>query len=218
MKKGDQKDLAISAMKEMKEEICVAAERRRKLRRRYQKNFEEAEAMLESRIRLLEAPEMAERMKYQLRTWMLHVKEKKGKLPEIPKKDFGGSRLLFCPRTLPPEILEKVKEAESGKKKKKKKKPKEKKKPKKDKKKKKKKKDALPEKLEPMAHMEDAIKLNKQYNKEWRHRDETHNPEQKHEDDIIIRIKRKLVGDETRAQVRELLEISSPGKYQISKA
>lgn len=115
--------------------------------------------------------------------------------------NFPGSTALFCPDKLPPEILEKIAEAEGGKKKKKKKEKKKDKKKDKKKKKKKGKKELVPTKLEPTPFLEDAIEFNEDYNKEWRRKDESGNPDQKHEDDIIFLIKRKLVGQETRDKV-----------------
>jgi len=134
---------------------------------------------------------------------MLHIKEKEGMFPPYPKPQLGGSMGIFCPERLPEEIQEKILIAD-GKKKAKKKKPKpkpKKKDKKKDKKKKKGKKGLVPTKLEPMAHLEEATKYNVEYNTDWRHRDESGNPDQKHEDEPIIIAKRYLVGQETRNKV-----------------
>ncbi|CAG7723536.1 unnamed protein product, partial [Allacma fusca] len=65
------------------------------MQRLHLQNFIEAEITIEARLRSLEAPEMAERMKWQIRTWALDVKEKTGKIPEIPKAEHGGSKFTF---------------------------------------------------------------------------------------------------------------------------
>lgn len=94
------------------EELERAKERRRVTRRRNQKLFEEAQITILNRLRLIEAPDMAEEFKFQLRTWMLDIKETTGKLPsQIPKAEFGGSRFFICPDQLSDEVREKGKEA-----------------------------------------------------------------------------------------------------------
>jgi hypothetical protein len=92
--------------KKEEEQLEKAKERRRLTRRRNEKLFEEAKVTITDRLRLIEAPEMAERFKFQLRTWMLDVKETTGKLPKlIPKADQGGSKFLICPNQLSEEVL-----------------------------------------------------------------------------------------------------------------
>ena len=86
-------------------EVEKAKERRRQARRRNQKVYEQAQEAIEQRLELLEAPEMEERFKFQIRTWMLDVKERTGKLPAlIPKPEAGGTRYFICPNQLSPEV------------------------------------------------------------------------------------------------------------------
>lgn len=47
---------------------------------------------------------MAEAFKFQARSWMLDVKERTGKLPDVPKAEFGGSRFFICPDQLSDEV------------------------------------------------------------------------------------------------------------------
>lgn len=104
---GDQSsaDRAHIKCTKIAEDLEKAKERRRQARRRNQTIYEEARVAIQQRLQLLEAPEMAERFKYQLRTWMLDVKEKTGKLPAmIPKAEAGGSRFFICPNQLSDEV------------------------------------------------------------------------------------------------------------------
>jgi len=189
-------------------------ERRRRYRRTMEDLYQKSRITTENRIRTFEAPEMAERLSYQLRKWMLNVKEKTGKLPEIPKADHGGISLLVCPSKLPPDVLEKGMEAIDPELAKRKKKDKKKAADKKKKdaakakaKAKKKKKGSGPEPLAlgPPPYLEDMVKVNREYNSLWRLRDETTNPEQKHEDYLVTKEKRKLVMWEVRQQVDNVL-------------
>jgi chromatin segregation and condensation protein Rec8/ScpA/Scc1 (kleisin family) len=77
---------------------------RRVTRRRNQTLYEDAQVTIFNRLKTLEAPEMAERFKYQLRNWILQVKEQTGKLPDIPKANVGGSRFFICPNQLSDEV------------------------------------------------------------------------------------------------------------------
>jgi hypothetical protein len=45
------------------------------------------------------------------------------------------------------------------------------------------------------------MKVNLEYNKIWRGRDERNNPHQRHEERFIVHEKRKLVSEEVRGQV-----------------
>jgi hypothetical protein len=85
-------------------ELEKARERMRLTRRRNEKLFEEAKVIITNRLRLLEAPDMAEKFKFQIRSWLLDVKESSGKLPDIPKAEFGGSKFVICPSALSNEV------------------------------------------------------------------------------------------------------------------
>lgn len=213
---NDERMKALKLYQEHCEEVDEQKERRRKIQRMYQKNYETAMALIKSKVKLLEAAEMAERMKFQIKKWVLDVKETKGKIPDLPKPEFGGSRLIFCPNTLPPEVLElanrkpdKNKKKDDKDKKKKKKKtceedPADKAKRLELEKKRKKaaiRKTQVPTKVEQAEYLKEMMESNKLYNKDWRLRNETDNPEQKHEDILIIREKRKEIGDQVRTEV-----------------
>jgi len=211
---GEESPNAILAKKceKIKEKLGEADERRRKIRRRFQKEYEEAKVLIQKRLKILEGPQMAELFKYQLRTWMLDVKETKGKFPDIPKAEWGGSRFEICPTSLPEEVYQKGREAtdpeyakkmKKERKKEKERKKKEKAKEKQRNKKKKKVTEVHIPRLEQMEHLDELVDGNKEYNMVWRSRDETKNPDQKHEDSFIIKQKRAIVAEEVRLQVRQ---------------
>jgi len=64
VQKGDEKYVPMESIKEMDAEIKRNAEKRRRDQRRYQRNYEEAKELIDTRMRLFEAPEMMERMKW----------------------------------------------------------------------------------------------------------------------------------------------------------
>lgn len=190
-------------------------ESRRELRRLMQKQYEEDQVTIYERLHKIEGPDMAERFKYQIRSWYMNVKEEDGKLPAIPKADVGGSRMMICPETLPEEVQEKGRMATdpeyAAKKKAEKKRLRDQKKKEKAKlkalkakgKKVKGKKSEIVENpsLGPPQFMDDFMAANKEYNKFWRGLDDKDNPDQKHEMKYLIREKRQVVADEVRVKV-----------------
>ena len=200
-----------------RKKIETHAERRREIQRRYRQEHLDAQSLTESRLRLLEAPEMVADMKTQLRSWMLNVKNNTGKLPDVPKPQLGGSGFMFLPEKQADQmtvISEKAPtpsvQGSSGKQKKGKK-SKDSKSSSAKEKKRGKEEEASNQSVDqlgynPPRHFEKMVEANIEYNMSWRLRNEIHNTDQHHEESLILEVKREQIGTEVRAQVDSLMK------------
>ena len=196
---------------------------RRNIQETHRTKYEKAQSYFDSKIRMLEAAEMTEAMKSQIRNWLLDVRKIKGKLPDQPKAaDFDSiASARFLLEAQLAADAEHAAEGENGgeKKKKGKKGDKESKRQKdKDKKKKKRvKKGLIVTKLEPASMLPEMAQCNMLYNRDWRLRNEVVNEDQRHDEDMIIHEKRKLVCREVREQVSWSIKASPSTVYRILK-
>lgn len=220
-KDSDARTIARVKNKEITQIIETEKESRRNLQRKYSAAYKKAESYYESKIKILEAAEMTERLKYSMRNWLLEIHQVKKKLPDLPKaEDFEAANVEPSSSQLYFDIAKSsvVEKNETGKSddniiKKKKAdassgaaagKEKKKKKQEKDKlKERKAKKGLVPTKLDPPEHLDSMITANLAYNKNWRLRNELNNEDQMHDSSMIIEEKRKIIAKEVREQVKD---------------
>ncbi|EUB64243.1 IQ and AAA domain-containing protein [Echinococcus granulosus] len=165
-----------------------------------QNEYEQALVKVKEKIRLTEGTDMQERMEEQIRQWFLECRDTNDVFPDYPSVEEGGSQWLFKPK--PPELLAQEEEERIAAERRRKEKEL------KDSGKKiqlEKKKEPEGWFMSPSTFIQDLTDGCKEYNENWRNRDESANTFQRHEEEIIKNDKRAQLELEIRANVDDLM-------------
>ncbi|CAF2087238.1 unnamed protein product [Rotaria magnacalcarata] len=203
-------------LKRLLADVRAHEDERRKRQEKHEITYQQALIATREKIKQTEGPDMKERLQEQIRQWFIECRNVSQKFPDFPDEDDGGSNKIFEKKTVEElqEELDAKLESKGGKggkgdkKGKKGKKGKKEKKGKKGKKGKKKKKGddeegwTLPE----SQFVTEMIKPSTQtYQSFWETRDEAHNFEQNHDNEIVKEEKRTEVVEEIRIEVDALM-------------
>ncbi|CDS42421.1 IQ and AAA domain containing protein 1 [Echinococcus multilocularis] len=165
-----------------------------------QNEYEQALVKVKEKIRLTEGTDMQERMEEQIRQWFLECRDANDVFPDYPSVEEGGSQYLFKPK--PPELLAQEEEERIAAERRRKEKEL------KDSSRKiqlEKKKEPEGWFMSPSTFIQDLTDGCKEYNENWKNRDESANTFQRHEEEIIKNDKRAQLELEIRANVDDLM-------------
>ncbi|GLH14336.1 Spastin [Gryllus bimaculatus] len=172
---------------------------RHRVQKEYQEQFEQALIIEKERILRNRGGAMKEEIADEVRNWFIQYEQATGKFPEIPSEESGGSALIFS-RTGAESTISKSTTLSSGRSKKSKKDKEE-----EGKTKKCEEEDELGFKMQPSNFLMDMLHSAEEYQDVWKYRDETDNPFQEADMDMIKAEKSIEVEAELRRIVDQLL-------------
>ncbi|XP_047113172.1 dynein regulatory complex protein 11 [Schistocerca piceifrons] len=173
---------------------------RRQLQSEYQKDYERSLVEEKEKIMSKRGATMKEEIADEIRNWYIEYEKETGKFPEIPSEESGGSALIFQRQGAESEISKSTTASSVKSKKGKKEKEKEGKKPKKD--------DDEEDpgfKMTPSNFLSDIMSASEEYQETWKDRDESNNPRQTADIDMIRMEKTAEVESELRKIVDQLM-------------
>ncbi|XP_034035765.1 dynein regulatory complex protein 11 [Thalassophryne amazonica] len=169
----------------------------------YEKDYQQSIETITKQLRDMEGPDISATMKDQIRQWFIECRDATGSFPDYPDAEEGGSALIFTEKS-PQQLMEEnaANEAEDSHNKTKGKQEK------KEKGKKDSKTNGNQEVKEglvmrPSAFLADLEAGIKSFVDVWKNRDESSNPNQRHNVELIKEEMRKVIEAEIRVQVDE---------------
>ncbi|XP_036375389.1 dynein regulatory complex protein 11-like [Megalops cyprinoides] len=169
--------------------------RRRRRRDENEADFQRAVAKVTERLREVEEFDMRDTMKAQIRQWIAECHDATGAFPDYPEQEEGGSALIFVEKT-PQQVADEqaaMEEVEASKE---------------SKEQAAKKDDVAVEPgftMSPSKFLTGLQEAQKTFEAIWQNRDESENPNQRHEAELIKEEKRNEIETEARLQVDELM-------------
>ncbi|KAL1023124.1 hypothetical protein UPYG_G00036680 [Umbra pygmaea] len=178
--------------------------RRRTKQEEYEEDYQKSIVVITKKLREVEAPDIRETMKEQIRQWFIECHDATGTFPDYPDEEDGGSGLIFAEKT-PQQLMEELAAKEEGDTSKKPTDKEENKQGTKNKGKEMEEEEEAGLKMLPSAFLGDLEVGQKTFESVWQNRTESKNFSQRHEAELIKEQKRKEIELEVRVQVDELM-------------